>query len=367
MLHSKEVTYLEPTMQHNIKTRLRLKAYLLMTIMFLGVIGPMAFINPEHVYASQTAGASYIRFDRMKAATAPGQALVVFTTSSATFTETLFKLTLDSSWVSATNFSATAGNYTVSTSGLPAGVTAMPGVATATNVTSNTISFPITDLTASTKYGFFITGTGLLLNPSASNTITHILFTTNAVPTTNDTISVISPVIADDQIVVSATVAPSLTFVFGANIDAIGTITTGAVKSSTGVALTITTNAAHGWTAWVKDSNQGLISSAASKTIATSGTIDAAPSTLSAGTEGYALDVDLTTNNSGSAAISAEYDGNTTAKGGTLASTLQTIASATGPANGDVITLIERAAISGTTPAATDYTDTLTVVGAGNF
>jgi hypothetical protein len=49
----------------------------------------------------------------------------------------------------------------------------------------------------------------------------------------------------------------------------------------------------------------------------------------------------------------------------------QQIASCSGTApataNGDVITLIGRAAISAVTPAGNDYTDTITVVGAGNF
>ncbi len=287
----------------------RIKASFLSLVLLFGTFAPFVLVAPSLVYASQTAGASYIRFDRMKTGVAPGSALVVFTTSSTTFTETKFKVTLDSGWVSGTNFSATAANYTISTASLPTGVTAMPGIATANNVTGNTITFPVTDLTASTKYGFFITGTGLILNPAASNTYKHTLFSTDSTPTTNDTIDVVSPVIADDQIVVSATVAPSFTFVFGANTDAIGTITTGAVKSSSGVAMTVTTNAAHGWTAWVKDSGQGLVSAAASKTIATAGTIDAAPSTIAGGTEGYVLDTDLTTDagGGGTVTIDPEY------------------------------------------------------------
>jgi len=96
------------------------------------------------------AGNTYMRCDRMKAATAPGSCLVVFTTSSSAFTEASIKLTLDAEWVSTTNFSTTAANYTVSTAGIPAGTTAMPGVATADLVSGNTIRFPVTALTNST-------------------------------------------------------------------------------------------------------------------------------------------------------------------------------------------------------------------------
>lgn len=318
------------------------------------------------------AGSSYMRCDRMKAATNPGNCLIVFTTSSTAATETTFKLTLDSEWVSATNFSATASNFTVTTTGIPAGTTAMPGIATADLVSGNTIRFPITALANSTTYAFIITngGTGLISNPAASTTIIHTLFTrTGSDAATADTKDVSVSTIADDQIVVTATVAPSFTFVFGNNAQSMGALSTGSVVSGTGTGITVTTNAPSGWKAWVKDANAGLTSAAASATIATSGSIDAATSTLSSGTEGYVLDVDLTTDaaSGGTVTIDAEYDGNTTSKGGTLSTSYQPIATANGAASGDVITLIPRAAISGLTKAATDYTDTLTVVGAGNF
>jgi hypothetical protein len=164
-------------------------------------------------------------------------------------------------------------------------------------------------------------------------------------------------------------VAPTFTFVFANNSQPLGTLTSSAISSGTGTGITITTNAPSGWNAWVKSANAGLTSANASKTIATTGTLDNAPSTLSTGTEGYVLDVDLTTDagSGGTVTLAGEYNGTTTSAGGTVSTTLQSIASANGTANGDVITLIPRAAISGITPAASDYTDTLTVVGAGIF
>ncbi len=345
----------------------RCKVTFLLTLSLLGVF-QLLFL-PAPVQAAQSAGETYMRCDRMKEATAPGSCLVVFTTSSATTAEAYFTLELDSEWVSTTHFSTTATNYTISTTGLPAGVTAMPGIATANQVSSNTIRFPMTAAATSTKYGFFITGSGLIANPSASTTILHTLSTADSGSTVLDTKSVSVPIIADDQIAVTATVAPTFTFVFGNNSQALGTLSSGSITSGSGTGITVTTNAANGWFAWVKDANAGLTSANASKTIATSGSIDAATSTLSAGTEGYVLDVDLTTDagGGGTVTIDAEYDGDSTAKGGTLSTSFQLIASSGGTANGDVITLIPRAAISGVTPAATDYSDTLTVVGAGRF
>lgn len=328
-----------------------------------------SLLSPSNVEAA-AAGNTYIRCERMKAATDPGDCLVVLTTSSTTFTEAYLKVTLDSEWVSATHFSTTASNYTVSTSGLPAGVTAMPGISTADQVSGNTIRFPVTAMTNSTTYGFYITGTGLISNPSASTTILHTVFTRDSGDsTTGDTKDVAVPVISDDQISVSASVAPTFTFVFGNNSQSLGTLSSSSISSGSGTGVTITTNAPSGWNAWVKSANAGLSSTNASKTISTSGSIDASPSTLSTGSEGYVLDVDLTTDagSGGTVTIAGEYNGGSTSAGGTLSTSFQSIASANGTANGDVITLIPRAAISGVTPAASDYADTLTVVGAGIF
>jgi len=343
-------------------------------ILFLAltiVSSSLVYLNLAlQVQAAQAAGESYMRCDRMKASTAPGTCLVVFTTSSTTTTEATFKLTLDSEWVSATNFSTTPANYTISTSGLPAGVTAMVGVATANAVSGQTITFPISPLAVSTKYGFFITGTGLISNPAASTTISHILFTADSGVVTLDTKDVAVPTIADDQVLITASVAPTFTFTFGNNAQALGVLTSASVTNGSGTAVTVVTNAPSGWFAWVKNANTGLTSVNASKTILNSGSIDAAPTTLSAGTEGYVLDVDLTTDagSGGTVTIDPEYLGVAAGAGGTLSnSAFQLIASSDGTANSDVITLVPKVAISGTTAAASDYTDTLTVVGAGRF
>jgi hypothetical protein len=339
---------------------------LLLTVFFT-LFSPLMVNQTQAVEA----GSTYMRCDRMKENTNPGSCLIVFTTSSTTATEAYIKLTLDSEWVSTTNFSTTASHYTVSTSGLPAGVTAMPGVATADNVTGNTIRFPITTLANSTTYGFFITngGTGLISNPAASTTQMHTIFTrTTADAGTADSKDVLIPTIANDQIVITATVAPTFTFVFNNNAQSLA-LAVGSVISGTGTTITVTTNAASGWSAWALSANAALNSAASGDTIATVGTINGAPNTISAGSEAYVLDVDLTTDGAGggTVTIDPEYNGTTTSQGGTLSTSYQPIATANGAASSDVLTLIPRVTISGLTEAATDYTDTLTVVGAGIF
>lgn len=177
----------------------------------------------------------------------------------------------------------------------------MPGIGTANNVTGNTIRFPVTDLTVSTTYGFFITngGTGLISNPTSSTTIVHTIFTrTGSDAATADTKDVAVPIIANDQIVITATVAPTFTFVFNNNAQNLA-LAVGSVVSGTGTTITVTTNAASGWSAWALSANTALNSAASGDTIATTGTVNDSPDTLTPGVEGYVLDVDLTTDGAG--------------------------------------------------------------------
>lgn len=341
---------------------------LLVIFFFLSASGLVQWYNP-YVYAAQ-AGDSYMRFSRMAETEDPGDVLVVFTTSAEVGSDAKFKITLDSEFVSTTHFSSTAGNWTFTTTGIPGSSTAMPiSGSNASGVSGNTITFDLSGtLAASTEYAFIITG-GFLANPSASTTIIHTLFSTTSGDATIDTIDIASPTIANDQIVINAAVPPAFTFVFGGNSDNLGILSTSSVNSGTGNSITVTTNAANGWMAWALSANQGLDSAVLSYTIPTAGTVNGTPSSLSAGTEGYVLDVDLTTDaaSGGTVTIAAEYNGANTSSGGTLSSSFQQIASSNGTANGDIITLIPRVAIAGQTPAASDYTDTLTVVGAGIF
>jgi hypothetical protein len=91
------------------------------------------------------------------------------------------------------------------------------------------------------------------------------------------------------------------------------------------------------------------------------------------GLEGYLMDVD-TLGGGGPCTITPtlEYNGGAGLfEGGKLTTNFKQIATCTGTApatsDNDQIKVTERASIKGSTPAASDYTDTITVVGAGNF
>ena len=312
-----------------------------------------------------TLTSTYIRLDRMKAAQTTSFRLVFRTVSAgATSVAINFNGTDVTTWTASSglvNATQTVSSVTCATE---TGFTGLPGSITAAGSSATVTISAVTALSATTTYCVDLTSATAVTTATAGEYHPTITVGSDSTTTSVRTIS-------NDQVVVSAVVPPSFNFVLDGNTTSFtANLDSTAVRSTTGRTITITTNAANGWVAWIKDLNQGLQSAVASKTIATSGTINATPNTLSAGTEGYVLDADLTTDaaSGGTVTIAAEYNGGANA-GGTLSSSFQPIATSTGTAggSGDVITLVGKAAIAGDTPAAADYTDTWTIIGAGTF
>lgn len=339
------------------------------TFYFFFVATALVFIflaNPQKVSAAQlTEG--YVRLNRMKASTATGGTVCAKMATTAG-TDAKIKVTFPTGFT----VNSTASNWTVTTSNLPENGSAMPGIDTASAVSGQTVTFPITDISSnSTLYCFNFASSSTLTTSTAGNDKTGSISVTTSGDSEIDGGIYATSVISDDQVVITATVPATFSFALGSNTQSLGTLSTGSVSSGSGVSVTIGTNAGNGWIGWVLSANAALNSAATSDSISTAGSVDDSPSTLSAGTEGYVLDADLTsdsaTSGTGSVTIDAEYNGTTTSQGGTLSTTFSEFASADGPTDSDVITLVPRVAISALTQAATDYTDTLTVVAAGHF
>lgn len=184
--------------------------------------------------------------------------------------------------------------------------------------------------------------------------------------------------VPNDQIVVSATVPPIFEFSLTGTTDSIpatGNLNINNVNTSFGVTAKAITNGKGGWIMWAQDKTQALVSASSSGTIGSVGwgtpTTDR-PTTLAAGTAGYALDVTKVAASGTtycSLGVAPEYDTATYGgSGGAFTSNFAQIGQCTGgPSSGDGLDLQEDATISATTPAATDYTDIITVVGAGSF
>lgn len=311
----------------------------------------------------------YLRLDRMATSTATGGTICA--QPATTGTEAKVIITFPTGFT----VNSTAANWTVTTTNLPAGSTAWPSIGTATNVTGQIVTFPSGDLTVGTLYCFNFVGTSTLTTPSsAGNSLKGNLVTQTSANAQMDQTYYGLSIITNDQIVVTATVPPIFIFTLDSNADTFPTdLDPTLVNSTSGRLVTITTNSKGGWITWAKDSQQGLYSTTTNYKINTSGTVDGAPSTLTAGTEGYVLDTNITLDAAAGCTVNIdpEYNGTGVTQGGTFSANYQPIASCTGAspatANGDQITLIERATISGATPAGPDYSDIITVVAAGNF
>lgn len=337
-------------------------AYLVVALVFAFSILTIILINARGASAAALTQ-TFVRFDRMKTSTATTGTVCAKPATVAT--EAHVQVAFPTGYT----VSSTVGNWTVNTTNLawPATATAWPGIGTATAVAGQVVTFPSTDLTVGTLYCFNWTNTAALsIKAAATNNNSGTITTQTSVPATIDSADYSTASITDDQIVVSATVPQTFSFALSGNTDALGSLSTGSVTSSpTARTATVNTNAKNGWYVWARDSNTGLNSASAASTIAS--TTPGTNSTLSAGTEGYNTGVTQSQmGGSGTITVAAPFVGGAS-QGGGLDTTLRTLASSNGTANNSVLTLTNNVSISSITASASDYSDTITVVGAGLF
>lgn len=305
-----------------------------------------------------------VRFDRMKISTASTGTVCVKPTTVAT------EASVDVTFPTGYTVSGTAGNHTVDTTNTawPSGASAWPSIATATAVSGQTVTFPSGDLTVGTLYCFNWTGvSAVTVKASATSSNTGTVTTRTSAPADIDTGSYATASIADDQVVVTASVPSVFSFALSGNTDALGVLSSSAVVSSpTPRTATVNTNAKNGWTVWAKDSSTGLSSATAATTIAS--TTPGTNSTLVSGTNGYNTGITSSqVGGSGTITVTAPFVGTGTGQGGGLDTSLRALASSNGTANTAVLTIKNNVAIDPTLAAASDYTDTITVIGAGLF
>jgi len=190
----------------------------------------------------------------------------------------------------------------------------------------------------------------------------------------SDTGSIAYVLVADDQIVYSATVEPTISVVFSANASSFGTLSASSVSdAATPITVTIGTNADNGMTASVYDTgdatNPGLYKSTTTTDIigSTNAAYDPGPTTLAAGTKGYGIHAATSGGSGGTITIPARF-GTSSDVGGLEvgAAAAVTLASTNDPITGRIVTITAKAAIDNTTRAGS-YSDTITVIVTGNF
>jgi len=343
-----------------------------LTVMALALVLPslLMFVATRNADAA-TLTNTYVRLNRLKAGQGTSFRLVFKAATSQTANITVNFNGTDTGtaqWTDAANSGAVNATQSVSTSQCTTdGFTALPGGSLSASGSGSTVTISgVGAVTANTTYCVDLDSSTAVTNPTTTGEY-HPTITQSG-----DSVTIALRIISEDQIQVTATVPPSFNFAFNnTSADAFGNLDTGSVKSTTGKQITLTTNANTGWIVWVKSLNSGLKSATAGNhTVAstTAGTSCASGHGLVAGTEGYGLVASIQTDASGGGTVSLDnnYNCGASAAGG-VDTTFRPVASANGTANGDIIAVLERAAISGGTPAANDYTDTLTFVGAGNF
>jgi len=158
-----------------------------------------------------------------------------------------------------------------------------------------------------------------------------------------------------------ATVAPQLSFSISTNTVNMGSLLTGTVVNSPStIDITFATNAASGGDVYINGKNNGLLSTTKSNTI-TSATGD-----LSVLSRGFGAKVTAVGSTSGSFASVSPYNGASNNVGLTD-TTIRRIITATGPTVGGTGSVQLKAKSSVNDPAATDYTDTLTMLASASF
>lgn len=337
------------------------------TLPALAALLVFSLVVPAFVSTRANAAAlsrTEVRFDRMKISTATTGTVCANPTTTAT------EASVQVSFPAGYSVSSTAGDHTVSTTNTawPSGATAWPSIATATAVAGQVVTFPSGDLTVGTLYCFNWTSTtAITVKSSATSSNTGTVTTRTSTPSDIDTGTYATASITDDEIVVTATVPSVFSFALSGNTDALGVLSTSSVTTSpTPRTATVNTNAKNGWQVWARDTNTGLMSASASSTI--SSTTPGTNSTLSAGTTGYNTGITQTqASGTGTITVATPFVGTGAGQGGGLDTSLRSLATSTGTADTAVLTIKNNVAISPTVPAATDYTDTITVIGAGLF
>lgn len=278
-------------------------------------------------------------------------------------------------------FTVATGTPTPATSGFPntpASITAPPGTLTSA-ATSGSRDIVVSGLTSAsldntTLYGFIIP-TGTVTNPGTAGqygiTVESLSSGDATIDSTTVPVYIYGAGANQDQIAVTASVAPNFSFSLSGNTDTIPQVDSTTIQTSAGVNMVVGTNSALGYTAYVKSAAAQLASTANPGTPITNGTFDGTADTLVAGTTKYTFAPttgSAASTFSGSLTYDSEYNISAGDRGGAFNSTnFASFVSRNGYTNADTISLKERIAVANTIAAATDYTDTLTIVAAGNF
>ncbi len=244
------------------------------------------------------------------------------------------------------------------------GSATFPGTPSAAG-TAGTGTISITSLTmVSGNFYCFVLPAAITANPTSAGT-QNIIMTAG----TDTAVTIQTDIISGDTITITASVPATFTMSLASSDTFTGSLSPGSIVGTTGDTVQVSTNAKNGWYLYISDLNAGLTSATQATTIpsVTPGSL----TQIVAGTPNYVAQVFSTTATSGATPTGATaFTSAVSGKGGGLGGSAVApvlLASAAGASSGGQVVLKEYATISALTPAAVDYSDTLTVIGAGTF
>lgn len=333
---------------------------------------------PEIASATPQLAQAGIRFGRLAEGASTGNdLLVMFKLNTTPGSVAKIKVHLPS------GFDVTAGSPTITTSNLPntPSLTAAPGTLTATatsagsNLGGDIVVSGFTTMGGTNEYAFDI-ATGTVTNPATPGQYNPTVESEDSGGTPIDNTTTPTYIYGaspnQDQIGVTASVAPNFTFQLSANSDNIPQVDSSSIQTSGGVTMTVATDSPLGYTAYVKSGNDALTSATNPGTPISTGTFDGTPDTMAAGSTKYGF-VPSTgaacSTCTGTITYDPEYHITDGTHAGAFNSSSQfaSFVSRSGYTNDDQITLKERVTVANTVGYANDYADTLTIVAAGNY
>jgi hypothetical protein len=247
-----------------------------------------------------------------------------------------------------------------------AGATYLPGSPAATGASDIISITGVGSLTSGTQYCIGFTGSAVT-NPSTAGI--YSIAVANSLDSGTD----YYPVLAsgtNEAITVGASVSQTFTLTLSGTTDTLNTLSTGSVTSSGGVNATVSSNAAYGPTLFIYDTQSGLHSTNANHLIASKSPNSTTAQTIVTSTENYIANATYTSNTSGDTMTIATPFAGTGATGDGLSPYPSELAYATataGPTNAAIVNIKESATITNITPEASDYSDTVYIVGTGTF
>jgi len=158
-----------------------------------------------------------------------------------------------------------------------------------------------------------------------------------------------------------ATVNPSVTFSISPNTISLGSLPAGSVVTSNNITANFSTNASSGGAVYLAGANGGL------KSTSVAFTITSASADLAASGSGFGAQVSTVGQTSGGPlARASPYNGSSN-NVGLATATFRSLLTTSAPLTGGSGTIVLKAKSAATTPAAADYTETLTFVASGSF